>query len=542
MLAAFLLAPLLLITLYPLGHLVYQVLRSPEGIGLYAILFAKASTWSGIRNTLLLASATTLLSAALALPLAWLLTRTDLKGKVRWRTWLLMPYVIPPYVGAIAWVQLANPKTGLLLALPFLRGQLNIYSFTGLVWVMASFFYSFVLLALLNVMERLDPSLEEAARVSGASPWRVFLHITLPLIKAPLASGMMLVFLASCASFGVPALIGAPARIFVATTKIYALQQAGSFTGLYLAGALSSLLLGLALAAILFLRQMEKKSPPSLSGKTPRAALLPLGHHQVIAQLLVAALFTLVFVLPLTALALSAFSPQAGRWGEWSLVHARRLWLETPQFGEALKNSALLSLTAAGISTLYGGVLSYAKVKAKLSGGALIDLASTLAYATPGTVFAFALILSFSYGVLGLPVALGNTLWILVVAYVAHFLSFGLRTSSAGLAQIDDVLVEAARVSGAGPWATLRTIWLPLMVPHLVSSFLTVFMLALSELTMSVLLAGPGLQTLGVLIFQLQDYADPSGGSAALLSLLLVLFVLALNALIKRLTQGRYGL
>jgi iron(III) transport system permease protein len=122
------------------------------------------------------------------------------------------------------------------------------------------------------------------------------------------------------------------------------------------------------------------------------------------------------------------------------------------------------------------------------------------------------------------------------------YLSFGIKTTGDGFRQIDDVLAEASRVAGANWTQTMAKIWLPLLKPSLVAAFFLVFMPVLSELTMTVILSGPGLETIGTLIFQLQEYADASGGGASVLALLIVLIVLFINESVKRLSRGRYGL
>ena len=155
---------------------------------------------------------------------------------------------------------------------------------------------------------------------------------------------------------------------------------------------------------------------------------------------------------------------------------------------------------------------------------------------------ALAFILAFSADIFGTGISLYNTLFLIGLAYMAKYLNFALRTTGDGFSQIDDCLAEAARISGASWFTTLRTIWFPLMKPALVASFFLVFMPAFSELTMTILLTGPGLETLGTFIFQLQEYGDTSGGGAAVLALLTIMIVFILNMLVRILSKGKYGL
>ncbi|PIS11334.1 MAG: hypothetical protein COT73_04665, partial [Bdellovibrio sp. CG10_big_fil_rev_8_21_14_0_10_47_8] len=234
----------------------------------YRHAFARHSALIAVGNTLVLSTLVTLLSLILAVPLAWLLSRTDLLGAKRWRSWLSIPFAIPPFIGAIAWIFLANPSTGLLNKI-FGGSFFNIYSFSGLVFVESSFLYAFVLMTALSSFDRIDSSLEEAARLSGAPPWRVFCDVSLPLLRPALSGAALLVFLATAASFGVPALIGSPARIYLMTTQIYMFQKMGSISGLLRAGALSTCLMAVAFVVLTLVQYLTRKqSLQTVGGKT----------------------------------------------------------------------------------------------------------------------------------------------------------------------------------------------------------------------------------------------------------------------------------
>lgn len=538
---------LAVLCVYPYSVLIKKILFPPPDGTLSFKYFlgvvTHKSTWLAVRTTLWISAWTSVLSLLMAVPLAWLLSRSDLPAKPKWRTLFCLPYAIPPYIGAIAWVALANPTNGYLNGL-FGEGFFNVYSHGGLVWVMASFFYTYVLLSLLASLDRLDPSLEEAARLSGAGPWRVFFQITLPLIRPSLMSGVVLVFLASSAAFGIPALIGGPARIFLVTTKIYTFQQTGSFTGLYLAGALSVMLLILGLVGLMINQRLTQMALKTVGGKSARPSLVSLGWFRPYAVVLALVAFTILFVLPIGSIALSALSPYQGKiaWGELGFQHFRRVFFETQETNRAIVNSFKLAFTAATLTTILGMLLAYIRVKTKLPGRHWIEIIGAIPYATPGSVLAFALILSFSQRFLGLPISLYNTLTMIALAYIAHSLNFSMRILSDGLSQVDDVLAEAAQVAGANWFTVMRTIWFPLLKPALVASWFLVFMPAMTELTMTILLTGPGLETLGTLIFQMQDYSDASGGGAAVLSLCTVIAVICLNTMVKFASKGKYGL
>ncbi|MFT6604437.1 MAG: iron(III) transport system permease protein [Bacteriovoracaceae bacterium] len=391
----------------------------------------------------------------------------------------------------------------------------------------------------------MDPSLEEAARLSGAGPLRVFFQITVPIILPALLSGILLVLLAASASFGVPAMIGNPASIYLVTTRIYTFMKMGSIGGTYTAGALSIVLLVLAIL-VLWLNQriMSKGHFKTVGGKTSRPSLIDLGPWKLPLLLLLGLSFLVLFLMPLFGILVTALSKVQGTFAleNFGLQNFKKILFETDETPRALWNSTKLAFSVATIAVIFGMILSYIVQKTKIRGRGVVDILASLPYATPGTVLAFAFILTFSSGILGFRVPLYNTIYLIGMAYIAKYLNFTLRTCSDGFGQIDDVLAEAARVSGASWLTTMKTIWFPLMKPALVASWFLVFMPAFSELTMTILLSGPGLETLGTLIFQLQEYADASGGGSAVLALFTIGIVAFINYIVKTTSKGKYGL
>ena len=533
---------------YPFATLFYRVLFSGED-GAFTLSHLRAvlenrSTYKAIGNTLLVSISVAMLSTVIAVPLGWLLTRTDIPYASRLRSWFCLPYAIPPYIGAIAWIYLANPTTGLLNRF-FDVDWLNIYSFAGLIWVESTFLYTFVLLSVTASLDRMDSSLEEAARLSGAGPFRVFKDITLPLIMPSLLSGSLLVGLAAAASFGVPAMIGSPARIYLMTTQIYTYQKMGSISGLYKAGSISIILLSMAMLMLYVNQQISKRNRfQTVSGKTARPSLIELRNFRRPLFALLLILLIALFALPIGGILITALSRVQGilAWDNLTFDNFYRVLFEMNETGQALWNSLYLGVTAATVATLFGALLAYIQWKTRLPGRHWLDIIASLPYSTPGTVVALALILAFSASFFGIGPSLYNTLGILCLAYVIKFLSFAIKTAGDGYGQIDDCLAEAARVSGASWWATFRTIWLPLMKPSLVAAWFLIFMPAFSELTMTILLSGPGTETIGTMLFQLQQYSDASGGGSAVLAIIVVGSVLFINASVKKLSRGKYGL
>jgi iron(III) transport system permease protein len=543
-------ALVLLFTLcaYPFTQLIKSILFSGESGQLdfqaFLDLGKSRSLGVAIKNTLLVSLSVTVLCTLFAVPLAWLLARTHFPLARKFRSLLCLPYAIPPYIGAIAWIFLANPTTGLInQAVGF--DLINIYSFWGLVWVETSFLYTFILLTALASLDRMDSSFEEAARLSGASPAQVFFQITLPLIRPAIVSGGVLVFLATAASFGVPALIGSPARIYMLTTQIYTFQKMGSLSGMYRAGALSILLLLFALVILLINQHLLKKNQfQTVSGKTSRPSLIDLGFWRWPLFSLTCGFVLLVFILPMSGILISALSQVQGQlqFSNFSLDNFQRVFFQVKETPRAISNSFILAGSVASLAAIFGLALSYMQFKTKLPFRNWIEILASLPYSAPGTVVAFAMILTFSQGLFGVLPSLYNTLWLLGIAYFVKYLSFSIKTTGDGYRQIDDVLAEAARVSGASWMQTMMSIWLPLMKPSLIAAWFLIFMPVLSELTMTIFLTGPGLETIGTLIFQMQEYSDASGGGASVLAVSVVFAVIGINYLVKKMSKGQYGL
>lgn len=537
---------LLLIVLFcvaPLLHLFWV----PETSN-YIDAFKNDNTIKAAANTLIVSTAVGVLCLIIGLPLSWLLTRTDLKIKKYFRSWFCLPYAIPPFVGAIGWIILANPTSGVLNQ--WFGLGLNIYTFTGLVWVETSFLFTFVLLNALTLMDQMDSSLEEAARLSGASGLRVFIDIALPLLKPAMISGFLLSFLATAASFGVPALIGGPARIYLLTTQIYSFQRMGTQMGLQMSIAIS-VLLAVATFVVLYSAQFfsSRNKNYSVGGKSSRPSTVPLGKWNYPMVSLLSILLFVIFVLPLGGVLLSAFSAVQGSWSFANLTFSNytRVLFETEETLRAIGQSLFLGFFAALICTVFSFFFNYFIQRTTWIGRKLAAVAVSLPFSTPGTVLALAFILSFSHGffgvkIFGLEISMYNTLFLIGLVYVIKYLSLSLKTVGDGYQQIHPSLEEAARISGAGWWTVMITIYWPLLKTALMASMFLVFMPVLSELTMTILLTGPGLETIGSLIFQLQEYSDMAGGGAAVLSSLVVAFVLILNFSLKFLSRGRYGL
>jgi iron(III) transport system permease protein len=529
----------------PLGSL---ALRATAAEGLTGVLQPAI-------NTGVLAIGVTLFTAVVGIPLGFLLGRSDLPARSALRAVCTTPYVIPPYIAAIAWITLLNPTNGLVnqalgsIGLPIL----DVYSLPGMIWVMGLAFTPFMLLATADSLARMDASLEEQARIAGASPLRTLLTVTLPLAAPGIATGASFVMAAATASFGVPYLLGSTASTptWVLTTRIQQELDARHADGYPTAAlmALVLLTLGVGLPALARLLQGRRRFT-TVTGKATRAAPFTLGAAKVPALLFVASYALLAVVLPVATIAATSVMRNIGRglspdnltFGNYPAV-----LLERGGTLQALGHSLWLGALAATAAVIVGGLVAWMARRTTTPGRNGVAWLARLPYAVPGTVLALALILAFSQELriivferLTLAVALSDTLWILGLAYFVKFLTFPVGNADAGLQALDPALEEAARLSGAGWGRTMKHVTLPLLAPNLIAAWFLVFMPAFSEVTMSILLAGPDTRVVGTLLFELQTYGDPPG--AAVLAMIVLVLVLGGNTALRVVSRGKMGL
>ena len=347
-------------------------------------------------------------------------------------------------------------------------------------------------------------------------------------------------FLAALGNFGIQALLGIPARYLTLPTLIY--QKVTSFaTGGFDEAAALALLLGvpaiLALAVqYLVLRRREAPA----GGLLEPPLRYPLGHARWPLSLLLGALFVGLLTLgPLASMVLTALTRAYGLApapGNLTLKHFVFVIAELDAFRRALANSLLLASSAAFIAAGLAFLIGYLLLKLRPSRGLPLQLAADLPYALLGLVFALSLILAWLRSPIP-GVTLYGTLQLLLIAYVGHYLAFALQPVGAAWRQIDLNLEEAARMDGAGLSTTLFYVLLPLLAPALAVAGLLVFLNAFSELSLSALLAGSNSETLGWLVFGLEQAGSTAQASA--LSTLLVLFLAGLASLVALLRRPR---
>ena len=298
----------------------------------------------------------------LAFPLAWLLVRTNLYGRTFFRTIFVMTYMVPPYVGAMAWLRLLNPRVGTLnVFLTDLFGlaesPFSIYSIAGLVWVLTTFYYPYAFITISRALEKMDPSLEEAARISGASPLKTLFTVTIPLLSPSLVAAGLLVFIAAASCYGIPSIIGAPGQIDTISTRIIDYVYVGSPESLTEATSLAVSLMLIA-NLVLFVSSFVcgRKEYTTVSGKSTRPMLVELGSWRVPLTVIVSLFAIIVVVIPFVTVATTSITLNLGE--PLSLENCTTRYWEIVCTRKGILATALNSLIAASAAATAGMLIS----------------------------------------------------------------------------------------------------------------------------------------------------------------------------------------
>ena len=511
----------------------------------YLTVYGQAVNMRALTNTAKISILVMILSVLITFPLAWLIGRTDLPGRKKFRTILVASYMIPPYVGAIAWTQLLNPDVGYLNALlktifSLSKAPFNIYTEGGLIWVLTLFYSPFAFITISRAMEKMDPTLEEASRVSGASPLRVLWDVTLPLMAPSILAGGLLVFIGAGSAFGIPAIVGMPGNIEVLTTRIVSFVYMGNDSGIRNATTLAVSLMILANGLLFFMTWfMGRKDYTTIGGKSTRPALVELGKWKGLATFLVAVYAFIAVILPLGSIVITSFMVSMSKglsldnfgFDAWIPV------LENSQYLDCIWRSLGYAFIAATIGTIFSLFVAYLSVKTHVKGRSLPYLLVMVGGSTPSVVIALALIITFS-GNYGLN--LYSTMWILIVSYLVKYMTMSVRTIAASLSQVSSSLEEAGLNSGAGWLRICKDIIMPLIAPSIVAGWFLIFMPSFYELTMSNLLYGSDTQTIGVLLYELQTYADTQ--NASVMSVIILIIVMVGNLILNKVSKGHIAI
>jgi iron(III) transport system permease protein len=525
----------------PLLFLLIGSLLSEGGLSLghFREVFSSRLYRQPLFNSLILGAWTGLFSILVGVPLAWAVARTNVPGKGLIKATATLSYLSPPFLTAIAFVNLFSPNAGLvnmfmrdLAGIPALT--FNIFTMSGLVLVTVLHTFPFVYLLTSTALQSVDASFEEAAQILGAGKWRTALTITGPLVAPAILSGTLIAFVNAIALFGSQAIIGLPGRIVTLPTRIYALFDYPPEYGL--ASALSLIFVAITVAALYLQRTfLARRSYVTLAGKGARPRLIDLGPARWMLFAFCLAVFVVAILAPYATLIAVSFSKSWGInfWQTLTLANYKFILFDYDVTQRAIRNSLILAVFAATIAVLLGAVIGWIDLRTKVPGRRLLDYTALIPLGLPGIVMAVALIQFW----LSMPIALYGTMTILLLAYLARYLPLAARSANGALRQIDPSLEESARILGASWGMTMREVTLPLMRPALFAGWLLVFVPVIQELSASILLFSSQSITLAVAVYNLYEtgYTEP----VAALALVNMAIIGAAIWLAGRLGEGR---
>lgn len=542
-----LLTPALAISLLPLGQLLFdaigELLTSLDHWRDTALVdvLTSAATWRATAHSLYTALFGTLISVVLGGAFAFPLALTDLRGKRALVLCFMLPMMIPPQVTALAWLQLFGPSSTLLITLglaPPLGAPQPLHSANGIALLLGVQHAPMVFLALRATLNGLPGELIEAARLSGAGPWTVWRTVVLPLSSPGLIAGTAMALVAALGNFGIPAMLGIPIGYYTLPTLIY--QQLAGFGPSVLdrVAALSLLMACMALAGIWLQHRLLARRDYRLLGHGTRSLAIDLGRRRWAVEALLWLVLGLILIVPLMALISTSLVPAYGVGLDAdSLTFAAYVEMFTRQEAtlRAFGNSLMLAGGAALVLVAFSLPLAWRLAQRRSRALAVVVSLFEIPFALPGVVLAIACILVFTRPLPFVQVSLYGTLGIIFVAYLSRFLVVALKPLHNAFLQLDSSLDEAARLAGAGATRRLVDILLPLVAPPAMAGGLLVFLTAVNELTVSALLWSAGNETLGVLIFNLDDGGDSV--LAAAVAVVTVLLVIALMGMLEGLSR-----
>lgn len=541
-----LLVPVMVIALGPILRLLAEGFGIGSGLTLThaAAVLARPSTLTALEHSLVTAGAGTVISVVIGASFAFVVALTDIRAKAALVFCLMIPMMIPPQITALAWMQMTGPSSVLLKTIgmaPPLGTPQPLHSAWGIALLLGIQHASIVFLTLRAGLRMIPGELVEAARIAGARGWRVWAQIVLPLSLPSLAAGAAMTFVTALGNFGIPAMLGIPARYSTLPTLIYQ-RLTGMGQSVLPEVAVLALLIGaVALAGVLLGRLFLRRRSFGLVGLSAQPLSLSLGRKRPLVEAVLWAFIVLTLVLPLLALLATSLIPAYGvplTPDTATLKAWHEVLFNQPVTRRAYANSLYLAGLASVILMAVAIPLAWIIARRPSRLTRAVDVLVDLPYALPGVVLAIACILAFIRLPFGL--TLYGTLTIILLAYLARFLVVMLRPVQAAISQLDPAMEEAAASAGARRGRRLRTIVLPLSAPAAAAGAILVFLTAVNELTVSALLWAGGTETLGVVIYNLDESGDTVMAAALAASIvgLVVLLMGVVQVLATRLPKG----
>jgi iron(III) transport system permease protein len=505
----------------------------------YINTYAAANTYRLLWNSLLFSAGSTVVALGLGMAFAWLVERTDTPFRPFLKGMIVSTMAIPPVILAVSWVLLLSPKIGyfnhVLMALFGLeKAPFNVYSLPGMIFVQGLALVPTTFLMLSPAFRNMDPNLEEAALVSGAGIFTLLRTVVLPVLRPAIVSTSAFVFIVGLVVFDIPGIIGFPVRIMVFSSEIFSATHPPS--GLPDYGRVSALAMAyLAIISVTMYvyfkmtRRIQKFA--TITGKGYRPRSFQLGRWRCVAFCIFLFYFFLAVAAPLVVLIWTSLLPYYGAFsfknvGLLSLDNYR-IFIEQRKVILAVKNTFIVAMASATGVALFSFVISWIAIRVRNKSSKVFDVLAFIPLGIPHILMGLALIyvyLTFRF------IPIYGTIWIIFVAYLTNYISFGTRTMNGAMVQIHRELEEASQTSGASWFRTFTKIIFPLLIPAIISVWIWVGGHAMRELSAALMLASSRNILLSTLLWGFWEGGQMPVAAAVGVVLIAFLIVLILVA------------
>jgi|AutmiccommuBRH23_1029490.scaffolds.fasta_scaffold00049_33 iron(III) transport system permease protein len=515
---------------------------------------SKIMTYEPLLHSITISIGATGLALIIGGLMAWLVVRTDVRGKGVINLLATVPYIMPSWTIAMAWkVLFKNAKSGGTPGLlEFITGNptpdwlaygpIPIIVSSGLHYY--TFFFLFMAAALLSI----DSSLEEAGELAGAGRWRIMRKITFPLIIPAIASGFIMTFSKTMGTFGGPNVLGVPVQYYTLSTMLRSNTTIGNYGDAFV---LAIVLIMFAMVNVMINQKFvgTRKSFETIGGRGFMSKKTKLRDYKVLFSILIVIFQLIIAVLPLTLLTYSTFMLRTGDYSLSNLTTAHWIGegvdfinsgepgvLLNPKIYMGAWNSIRLALLTAFFTAFFGVILGYSIVKGRGTRlSKLVEQMAFIPYVIPGIAFGAIYISMFTKSVGPIPPLYG-TFALLVVVSIADKIPYSSRTGVSAMLQVGRELEEAAAIAGASPWRRFKRIIFPLTSTGFVSGFLMTFITVMRELSLIILLVTPSTAVLASMTMRYIENGSEQQANAVII--ILITLVLTGNFIIGRFRGG----
>jgi iron(III) transport system permease protein len=525
-------AILCVLIVMPLSWLVYYAFTDKNGaftVANFYRLVSDADFLDPLLTTFALATLSALICCAVAAPMGWLVARTDMPLRRTVRLLVTASFVTPPFLGAIAWELLAAPNSGLLNQLyREITGAspdshlLNIYTFTGLVFVISCYTFPYVFVLVANTLDRTPGDLEDASAILGGSTWDTARRITIPLALPAVLAGALVAFLQAMTLFGSPAILAMPAGFHTITTKIWSLFQFPPKPELAAAASLPLLVL-----TVMLLRAehmvLGRRGYSVVGGKNSEPRIVRLGPWRWVMLTVAMLVLMCPVFLPYFALLNASFSKIASHLvslNNFTLQNLHFVFFELSATSLALRNTFILGILSATCGTVLALVISYVTTRKAVTGYRVLGFLATAPVAIPGIVLGVGLFFTYTRP----PFVLYGTLWILLIAFVTLAMPAAYQQMQSAFRSVHPELEDASRILGATRLRALWQITAPLLRTSVIATWCFVFVGVIRELSAAIMLFTSQTKVLSVLIYDLNESGDLAAISVLGLFMLIITF------------------